>query len=466
MKLNKLLLTAAVTTTLLGLGVGCGGKTVTIWVGKESAGFYQDVVSRWIVNNSEKYGGYKVNVVAADTGAAAGVMMADVEAAGDIITVAHDNIGKLVSGYYIAPIVSTPLETQVQNDNPASFLDVIYYDAPGTTSNFLYAVPYISQALVLYYNSEKVTAEQAKSFEGLREAAIANNAKAVVSTGTDGFNFSYTVLARNAETNTSSVKLYENFSKKNCFFQGEDTVAVAQWAQRMFADPNGCAFPGSTPWETMLANHEALAVVGGAWQFEAVKSALGVSNIAATVLPTFTLNAEDVRNTTVPAGTKMQAGTFADCKAFVLNKGVEGEKYDLCVELMQYLSSAEVQEQSFIECLNVPALKGADEFVKQAYLDGKVGRTEYEMAAAQIKMAEYGMPQPINSAVLNNYYYQKGAPDVYKAIIVNEADANGVRPYDTTEQIRAGLYQIQHIWEKGKLPTAEEMPTTFPTDIE
>ena len=76
MKLNKLLLTAAVTTTLLGLGVGCGGKTVTIWVGKESAGFYQDVVSRWIVNNSEKYGGYKVNVVAADTGAAAGVMMA------------------------------------------------------------------------------------------------------------------------------------------------------------------------------------------------------------------------------------------------------------------------------------------------------------------------------------------------------------------------------------------------------
>ena len=101
-----------------------------------------------------------------DTGAVAGTVTNDPSAAADIFTVAHDNIGKLASTQCAKPIADESLIRQVKADNPASFQNVIYSTLNG--KEYLYGVPYISQALFLYYNKEKVTEAQAESFEGLR----------------------------------------------------------------------------------------------------------------------------------------------------------------------------------------------------------------------------------------------------------------------------------------------------------
>ena len=111
------------------------------------------------------------------------------------------------------------------------FLDVIKGTYRDQTYSF--AVPYISQALVLFYNKQYVTAEQAKTWEGLREAAKAagSNVKACTFLGKDNFNFSWSILARQMPGNTSTLKLYDDKKAENCYFQGDDMIAVTKWTQ-------------------------------------------------------------------------------------------------------------------------------------------------------------------------------------------------------------------------------------------
>ena len=75
-------------------------------------------------------------------------------------------------------------------------------------------------------------------------------------------------------------------------------------------------------------------------------------------------------------------------------------------------------------------------------------------------MADYGIAQPFLKSVLNNYYYQKKAPDLYVNIINNTENA-----YSTTEQIRSGLFRMEHIWQYGKDVDAKLVPSNLPVDI-
>lgn len=459
MNIKKLLISSAVIASCVGL-TACGGgknKTITIAVGDESATFYRELLNKYVEDHPDF--GFKIEVVGADTGSAAGVITADPEAAADIFTVAHDNIGKLVEANCALPFVDEKLVAQVNADNPQAFKDVVYTTGLGMTEKSLFAAPYISQALVLMYNKSKVTAEQAKTFEGLMEAAKANNSKALAVTGTDGYNFSFTVLARKVtETGTeTSTKLYEDFNKNNCYFQGDDNVAITKWAQDFFQDPNGGAWPSDAGWASDATANKVVAVIGGAWQFQAFQDAIGSTNVGYTVLPTFSVDADDVEGTSIAAGTKFQAGSFVDCKCLMLNAYSHESKYDACQELVAYMTSKEVQNQSFLAANNLPAYVGSSEAISK--LEG-VDPLQLEGAVAQAGMNEYGIAQPFVTSVLNTYYYSKKAPELYVNILNNTNDE-----FATTDDIRKGLYRIEHIWQKGAEPAAADIPTTLPEDF-
>lgn len=458
MNIKKLLISSAVVASCVGL-TACGGskrKTITIAVGDESAVFYQELLSKYVEDHPDF--GYKVEVIGADTGSAAQTIINDPEAAADIYTVAHDNIGKLVEANCALPLVDEGLTGQILADNPDAFKGVIYAKGIGMTEQSIFAAPYISQALVLMYNNSKVTAEQAKTFEGLKEAAVANNSKSVAITGTDGYNFSFTVLARKASDNSTSVKIYENANKNNCYFQGDDVVATVQWAQDYFADPNGAHWPTDAGWISDASANKVVAVIGGAWQFADFQEAIGSTNASFTVLPTFEVNAEQVAGTTVAAGTKFQAGSFVDCKCLMLNAYSHESKYDACQELVKYMTSKEVQNLSFKEANNLPAYTGATEYIKS--IKDTLERGQYEGAMAQAGMNEYGIAQPFLSSTLNTYYYSKKAPELYVSMINNITEE-----FSTTEQIRQGLYRIEHIWQKGQEPAKADIPENLPVDF-
>ena len=304
--------------------VGCGGSKseISLWVGNESVEFYDKVVKEYLANNADF--GYNVKVVASDAGTIAGSMLADNTACGDIITIAHDNIGKLAQKSYIKALTDEALLAQIEADNPDTYKEVIRSTIPnsGTTDKYVFGSPYISQALFLMYNKQYVSETQAQTFEGLKEAALAlretdtdkkGDIHGCTSAGTDGFNFSFTLLARKAEDNSTTLKLYEGLDKSNSYCQGDDTVAVTRWAQDAFR--NGTLeWPNDSGYATMMQTHTALAVVGGAWHYNAVVSAIGKENVGLALIPTFTLTADNVAETTIPANTVMRGGTFADCK--------------------------------------------------------------------------------------------------------------------------------------------------------
>ena len=449
---------AVACTTSNSKGGGSNGGTISLWVGNEegTVGFYQKKANEFIAAN-EEYKNFKIQVTGTDLGSIAGTILKDASACADIYSVAHDNVGKLAQGSCAKPFTDEGLKEQVRADNSESFVAVS--SSKIKDNEYLFAAPYISQALFLMYDKRYVSEDQAKTFEGLKAAAVAASAaegkkvKAVECPGTDGFNFAFTLLAKNAQTKTSSFKLYADGTVSNgqTDVQGDDEVAIAKWIRDYRADENGFQFPTDAGWTLDIQNHNAIAFIGGAWHYDSFKSAVGASNLGVGLIPTFTLGAGQGFGT-IAEGTTFRGGTFADCKVMMINSKSDKGKLACEQALIKYLTSKDVQNAAFKECSIVPAYKT---FADNMNTIEGVDQAALDLAAAQTGMSEYGMPQPFVTAKLNNYYYQMGAPAVYQNIVDNAKGA-----YNTDRAIQEALYKLQYIWQMGEDPTS--IPSTLP----
>lgn len=436
---NKLLILLVIFASITML-VGCQkDDPLTIWVGAESEEFYTAQMETYVANYKTENGvdfPYEISVKGVDTGSAAATFLEDTEAGADIFTVAHDNLGKLITGSSsIAPITDAALLAQIEADNPQTFLNVIKGSVGGTTYTF--GVPYIAQSLVLYYNKAYITETQVQTWEGILEAAKTADKQALSLTGTDGFNNSFLLLAKNALTKETSLRLYQDGDITDNYATGDDTLSVLKWGQRFFTDPNGPKRPTDSGWQVELKNEESLSVISGAWHFNAAEAALG-SNLGITVLPKFTITAEDVYGD-FPAGTVMQSGTFADAKMFVMKKN--SDKIDYLQDILLYLSSKEMQEASYDEVANLPAYKNAS--VEFASMSGDT--IQAKLASSQIEMFENGIPQPFGfDNKFNFYYYSKGGPELILEILENDGDR-----FNTDASILAQMLIVENIWKTG-----------------
>ncbi|MCL1958392.1 MAG: hypothetical protein FWF68_02190 [Spirochaetes bacterium] len=454
---------SAVAVIIAGLCVLSGCKkteNITIWVGTEAKTFYQNKMDEWVAAYNAANGKqfpWTVTVESVDTGAAASKFLDDTAAGADIFTIAHDNLGKLIAGTSaIAPITDEKLLAQIANDNPSIFLDVIKGKVGDPGVEYTFGVPYIAQALVLYYNKAYFTDEDVKTWEGMWTKARANGKQTVTINGDDGYNNSFLVLATRASDGVHAAKIYENQQFENCDFTSDLAVAVMQWGQRFFTDssPDGRTIYGAkkvsdSGWEVELKNEVSLSLIGGAWNFNAALAALG-SNLGIAPLPNFTLSSSDVAGTNIAAGTVMRSGTFADTKMFVMKKHPKGDKKSEQLQnILTFLSSKKVQEEAFEQCANLPAYKNAStEFAKI-----KENTPEGLLAQVQIEMFANGRPQPFGAnAKMNNWYYSQGAPAIVLDILTNAKDSGGNRLYDSTAKIRAGMAVVETIWKTGKRP--------------
>ena len=140
-KIGVALATLGTTIALASCGGGNkSGGEISLWVGNESVNFYKEAVKDFLAQNSNF--GYSINVVAADTGTIAGSMVSDNTACGDIITVAHDNIGKLAQRSLIKPLTDEGLLKQmISMDEGACYLGevaLVPYDSPINKTNILF----------------------------------------------------------------------------------------------------------------------------------------------------------------------------------------------------------------------------------------------------------------------------------------------------------------------------------------
>lgn len=452
---------AVLLAAMLAGGVSaCGGSgnTVTLWVGSESTDFYKDVATEFAKEYAEAGGkSYKIKVVGVDTGSTGGQMTSDASACGDIVVTAHDNVGKIVEKGKALAFTDEALINQIKADNSEEFQSVCQVAVGANKTKYFFASPFISQALFLYYNKQYVTADQAKTFEGLAQAgAQAGGKKGFTIVGTDGFNYSFNLLARKASDNSTTLRLYEDFDVDNCYAQGDDEVASLQWAKRVFNESTGGLLPSDSGWAVEVKNGNALSVIGGAWHYKAFSAAIGESNVGITKIPTYTLTSADVSGTTMSPNTVMQGGSFADCKVMLINAAKGEKKLDFEQKLIAKLCSKDVQVQSFVKCNNVPAFNGALEALEEYNTahPGEINALSLELAKAQNQMFSYSIPQPFVTGKLNTRYYQKQAPDIYKNFIAGTIE-------DSARQV---LYKMQYIWQKGSEPA--EIPGSLPADID
>ena len=457
----KKLIAAALTLVLLIACVftlvACSETELVIWVGEESATYYAGVMEQYVADYAEKNGKefpYKVVVKGVDASTAAEAILKDAQAGPAIFTIPHDNLGKLIgTNPVIAALTSQSLLAQIEADNPDGYKKVVKNTIGGT--EYTFAAPYIGQSLVLFYDKSKITDTEVETWEGIMAAAkrAGSDVKATTVMGNDSYNLSFLMLARNAETNKTSVKIYEGSTLsemlENSYCTGDDTMASFKWGQRFFNDPNGGALSGSTTFDALMKDGKVLSLIGGAWKYDSVKAALG-DNLGIAQLPTYTITAEDAYGT-CEEGTVMKSGTFADCKVLCINgmnEIVTGGNKQLCEDIVEYLTSKEIQEGSFEECNNLPAYKNAAAEFEAMQAD----TNEALLAKKQVEMAEWGIPQPFGyDSFLNLYFYQKGA-DTYTQdiLLMRDSANNNATAYDTDEKLLDGLTIIQNIWKTGK----------------
>lgn len=437
--MKKLLVASLVLASTIALA-SCGGRQpLTIWVGTESVEFYTQAMADYAAQYKQRTGQdfpHQIEVKGVDTGTAAATFLEDTQAGADIFTVAHDNLGRLTRGSSsIAPITDQTLLNQINSDNPSTFLEVIKANVAGTVYTF--GVPYIAQSLVLYYNKKFLTDTDVQTWEGIVAKAKQNNKQALSLAGTDGFNNSFILLAKNAQNKQTSLKLYENGDITQNFALGDDTVAKMKWGQWLFTTSNGAKRPTESGWQVELTNEISISFISGAWHFNGAKAALG-SNLGIAQLPTFTITADQAYGS-VAAGTTFKSGTFADAKIFVMKKN--SDKADYLQDILKYLSSKEVQEKSFVAVQNLPAYKNAS--TEFAAMRGD--SIESILARKQIEMFEHGIPQPFGfDNLFNFYYYSKGGPDLLLEILEN-VDGK----FSSFDQIKAQLAIVQNIWKTG-----------------
>lgn len=440
--------------TIVFLLVACSGtKSLKIWVGVESQEFYAEKAQEYIAMYKEETGEnfpVRIEVLAVDTGTAGGVFLNDTTTAGDIITVAHDNLGRLIAGSSaIAPIQTQSLIDQINADNHQVFIDATKGTVQG--EEYYFGVPYIAQSLVLYYDKSKISDEQVESWEGILEAASVAEKQALSITGSDGFNNSFLLLAVDEETKSSSLEIYKDGMFENNYATGADVLSFIKYGQKtLFGSTYGAKRPSDSGWQTELQQGHSLSVIGGAWHFNAAYAALG-DNLGISLLPTFTLKASDVYNASENQeliGKTYRSGTFADVKMFVKNKSSKYE--ELLDDILAYFSSKEVQEQSFIAANNLPSYKNAaTEFESLANPNPQTPEEELalELALTQIQMFEYGMPQPFGQHVnFNFYYYSKGGPDRIMDILDQSRNTG---TFATDAELFAEMKRVENIWKTG-----------------
>lgn len=455
MKFKKLL--TLLLTAVLGVALGaCSNDAVNlgelvVWVGTESAAFYQTALDTYVENynasHEEAFPG-TIAVYGVDTGSSADNYLVDTTKGGDLFICAHDNLGKLLEGSgTIEKVNSKDLINQITANSPEDFLNVCYLAAGDGSNAAFYGVPIISQSLVLYYDKALFEGKEDKlaSWEGIAEVASAEGKNATAYLGSDGYNYSHWLLAQPESDDAiaafkekGTLQVYGAGLAQNCYAWGDDQVAIAKYAQRFTSTYMANKVVSDDGWEKDLGAvpSKIATVIGGAWSLARIINYLGEDGYGVTVLPTFTLTDADAYGT-AKAGMVFRSGSFFDAKVMCKKKGSAFADY--LDDILLYLSSNEIQQQSYIQCANLPASKNID-----------LGSNE--LANAQYRQAELAsIPQPFGYGTsYNGAYYSKGAPDIYVAI------SQGMEGYTTDEGIVKGLQTMSYIWAKNKKPSGDE----------
>ena len=332
-KLLSLLLSVALVLSLAVCASAADPIDLVLWGAEEDQALLAQLVEGFKAAHPDQTFNIQIGVESEST--AKDTVLTDVEAAADVFAFANDQLNDLVAAGALLE-----LSGQVSAVLPAyagkTLEDVKAANGEGSVAaaskdGKLYAFPMGGgNNYFLYYDSTKVTAEQAQTFDGLLAAAQAAGSKVGMTFASGWYNASFFLGAGFiADMNPDGTTVIDWNGTAPAGYTGVD---VAKAMSAIATNPGFLAIADGDI-SNQIASGAVCAVVSGTWDASAAQTAFG-EGYAATKLPTFTC-----------AGNQVQMSCYSGFKLMGVNAYSKNSGW--AVLLAEYLTNEASQTARF-----------------------------------------------------------------------------------------------------------------------
>lgn len=303
-------------------GPAASDETVVlrVWAAEEDQNLTNELVNKFKEANPDQE--FDITVGVESEANAKDDILVDPEAAADVFAFASDQIIDLVNAKVLQPVqdVDTITSSNVSGAVEAASVDGTLYAYPFSADNGYF----------LLYDSNIISDDQVKTWDGILEACGAAGKKAGMVFASGWYNAGFFFGAGfTSELNADGSTKIDWNGTSSTGIKGTDV------AQGMLDIAKNPAFLPITDGDTanQIATGTLGAIVSGTWDAEAAQTAFG-DGYRATVLPTFTV-----------AGEQVQQGSVAGYKFIGVNSN--SQQVGWAMELAEFLTNEESQLERF-----------------------------------------------------------------------------------------------------------------------
>lgn len=295
-----------------------GDVTLTMWGAEEDQTMLREMADAFIAENADK-GNITINIGACSEADAKDNVLTDPTAAADVFAFADDQLNELVAAGALQEVSLNADDVKSRNlegSVEAASLDGKLYAYPMTADNGYF----------LYYDSSVISAEDAQTVDGILAAAAAAG-RTFDMTLNDGW-YIYSFFAGAGLEAT----LADDGVNTVCNWNEAPGADVAQAVMDIASNSAFVSAPDADI-VSGITNGTVCAAVSGTWNAKVAQETWG-ENYAATKLPTYTMNGEQV-----------QMSSFAGYKLVGVNP--HSANVGVAMMLADYITNETNQQKRF-----------------------------------------------------------------------------------------------------------------------
>ena len=364
--------------------------SLRVWVGDNNdIEWINTVIANFQAANPDKT--YKIEVGVQTEGDCSKVVLTDPTAAADVFTFADDQFNSLYNAGALQQVVIDP-EAVIAANTPGSVAA-----ATGADGN-LYAYPATADnGYFMFYNKEYFTEEDVQTLDGMMAKAAEAGKKVGFPMSNAWYFYSFFKGAG------LDMTVSEDGVTNICNWNATDTpITGVQVVEALLAVTSNPGFmeANSDPFVAGVKDGTIIAGVSGTWNANVAAEAWG-DNYAATKLPTFTVNGEQVQMSSF-AGFKLvgvnayseNVGDAMDFAAFMTNEESQTLRFE-----MRSQGPSNINDAASDAVQANPAIAALA--AQSAYADvQRVGQAYWDAAAALGKIIVNGNPDNIELQTL------------------------------------------------------------------
>ena len=325
-----------------------GDVKLTMWGAEEDQTMLREMADAFIAENADK-GNVTIEIGVQSESSAKDTVLADPEAAADVFAFADDQLNELVAAGALQEILLNPED--VKSRNLAGSVEA------ATMNDKLYAYPMTADnGYFLYYDKSVLSEDDVKSMDALLAKADASGKKFMMSLNDAWYIYSFYAGAGLKAT------LADDGINTVCNWNEAPGADVTQAILDMSAQS---AFKSGADADIVsgIKDGSCCAAISGTWNAKTAQDTWG-DNYAATKLPTYTLNGEQV-----------QMASFSGFKLIGVNP--HSSNVGAAMLLADYVTNEENETLRFQQRAQGPSNTNALAAASSPALTAVVAQSEY-----------------------------------------------------------------------------------------